>query len=156
MADWKTYLKAAENTARKQAPDLAKQAGDSARASSKKAGAYVRAVGKAADEGTRDSRQKAKRDAVAYGTVSYRYAKRAKLGTRLLHATRDALLMAACLFVFWMVLGWAGAKIPISVVIGVVLVLMIARFGVALFSGKGAKNVDPDPEDDSDIGGDRG
>ena len=43
MADWKTYVKAARNTARKQAPaakDAARRAGD-------RAGGYVRAAGKA-------------------------------------------------------------------------------------------------------------
>ena len=49
MADWKTYAKAARNTARKQAPD----ARDAARRSSDRAGGYVRAAGKAIDQGNR-------------------------------------------------------------------------------------------------------
>ena len=47
MADWKTYAKAARNTARKQAPE----ARDAARRASDRAGGYVRAAGKAIDEG---------------------------------------------------------------------------------------------------------
>ncbi|ASK66503.1 hypothetical protein CFK39_12560 [Brachybacterium avium] len=49
MADWKTYAKAARNTARKQAPE----AKDAARRASGQASAYVRAAGKAIDEGNR-------------------------------------------------------------------------------------------------------
>lgn len=49
MADWKTYAKAARNTARKQGPG----ARDAARRASDRAGGYVRAAGKAIDEGRR-------------------------------------------------------------------------------------------------------
>lgn len=49
MADWKTYAKAARNTARKQAPG----AKDAARRASGRAGDYVRAAEKAIDVGRR-------------------------------------------------------------------------------------------------------
>lgn len=49
MADWKTYAKAARNTARRQAPE----AKDAARRASGQAGAYVRAAGRAVDGGRR-------------------------------------------------------------------------------------------------------
>ena len=49
MADWKTYAKAARNTARKQAPG----AKDAARRAGGRASDYVRAAGKAIDEGRR-------------------------------------------------------------------------------------------------------
>lgn len=49
MADWKTYAKAARNTARRQAPE----AKDAARRASGQAGAYVRAAGRAVDAGRR-------------------------------------------------------------------------------------------------------
>lgn len=55
MADWKTYVKAARNTARKQAPaakDAARRAGD-------RAGGYVRAAGRAVDEGWREGEPRA-------------------------------------------------------------------------------------------------
>lgn len=55
MADWKTYVKAARNTARKQAPaakDAAHRAGD-------RAGGYVRAAGRAVDEGWREDGRRA-------------------------------------------------------------------------------------------------
>lgn len=47
MADWKTYAKAARNTARKQAPG----ARDAAKRASSRAGDYARAAGRAVDEG---------------------------------------------------------------------------------------------------------
>ena len=50
MAGWKTYAKAARNTARKQAPG----AKDAARRASGRASAYVRAAERAIDEGRRD------------------------------------------------------------------------------------------------------
>ncbi len=55
MADWKTYVKAARNTARKQAPaakDAARRAGD-------RAGGYVRAAERAVDEGWREDASRA-------------------------------------------------------------------------------------------------
>lgn len=55
MADWKTYVRAARNTARKQAPaakDAARRAGD-------RAGGYVRAAGRAVDEGWREDEPRA-------------------------------------------------------------------------------------------------
>jgi len=60
MADWKTYAKAAQNTARKQAPG----AKDAARRASGRAGAYVRAAERAIDEGRRpdDAPRRAERD----------------------------------------------------------------------------------------------
>lgn len=55
MADWKTYVKAARNTARKQAPaakGAARRAGD-------RAGGYARAAGRAVDEGWREDEPRA-------------------------------------------------------------------------------------------------
>ena len=50
MADWRTYAKAARNTARRQAPG----ARDAARRATDRAGDYVRAAGRAVDEGWRE------------------------------------------------------------------------------------------------------
>lgn len=58
MADWRTYAKAARNTARKQAPG----ARDAARRASERAGDYVRAAGRAVDEGWREDERDAPRD----------------------------------------------------------------------------------------------
>ena len=55
MADWRTYAKAARNTARKQAPE----ARDAARRATDRAGDYVRAAGRAVDEGWKDDRGQA-------------------------------------------------------------------------------------------------
>lgn len=57
MADWRTYAKAARNTARKQAPG----ARDAARRATDRAGDYVRAAGRAVDEGWRED-ERAPRD----------------------------------------------------------------------------------------------
>lgn len=53
MADWKTYAKAARNTARRQAPE----AREAARRAGDRAGGYVRAAGRAVDEGWREDRR---------------------------------------------------------------------------------------------------
>jgi hypothetical protein len=53
MADWRTYAKAARNTARRQAPG----ARDAARRATDRAGDYVRAAGRAVDEGWREDEQ---------------------------------------------------------------------------------------------------
>ena len=53
MADWKTYAKAARNTVRKQAPE----ARDAAGRASSRAGDYVRAAGRALEEGRREDGQ---------------------------------------------------------------------------------------------------
>lgn len=55
MADWRTYAKAARNTARKQAPG----ARDAARRATDRAGDYVRAAGRAVDGGWKDDRDQA-------------------------------------------------------------------------------------------------
>ncbi|MFC7466224.1 hypothetical protein [Brachybacterium sp. GCM10030252] len=57
MADWRTYAKAARNTARKQAP----AAGDAARRASSRASGYVRAAGKAIDEGRSEDEEPRRR-----------------------------------------------------------------------------------------------
>lgn len=56
MADWKTYARAARNTARKQAPGVKRSAQDSARRGSQRAGDYVRAAGRAVEESRREDR----------------------------------------------------------------------------------------------------
>ncbi|MFC0675852.1 hypothetical protein [Brachybacterium hainanense] len=132
MADWKTYVKAAQNTARKQAPDLARQAKESTRRSTARAGDYARAAGRALDEGTRESRTNARRDAAAYAVVAQRRIRGANLGRRLLAALRDALLMGLSIFVIWMIVSATGVKIPVQAVLVVVLVVMAVRFGWVL------------------------
>lgn len=56
MADWKTYAKAARNTARKQAPGVKRSAQESARRGSQRAGDYVRAAGRVVEESRREDR----------------------------------------------------------------------------------------------------
>lgn len=172
MSSWKTYAQAARNTARKQAPDIARAAEDSARRGTQKAGAYARAAGKAATEGTRESREKLAEDtaearekfhqgsarvtkqAPVYGKVAWRHVKEAHIGTRLLHALRDALLMGGSIAVIWGVVSATGIKIPFSIVLGLILVLMVVRFGWALF-GKGGRLDQEDAEEDCEVAEDR-
>lgn len=163
MNSWKTYAKAARNTARRQAPDLARQARDSARRSSERAGAYARAASKAADEGTRESRdhmrergRRYRHDAAVYTEVTRRHLRRARIGQRLLAALRDAVIMGASLGVIWFVVTRTGVQIPFTAVLAIVLVLMVVRFGWALWTGLGldADEEDPDEDEDGDAGAD--
>lgn len=141
MSDWKNYAKAARNTARKQAPDLARQAAQSAARSSEKARGYTRAAGKAINEGTRESRENARKSAAAYAVVAERRAKagvekvrKMEMKRRLIAATRDAMLFGMALGVIWFVITRAGIQIPISALLGVILILMAIRFAYALFA----------------------
>jgi len=54
MADWKTYAKAARNTARKQAPEVKRSAQESVRRGSRRTGDYVRAAGRVVEQSRRD------------------------------------------------------------------------------------------------------
>ena len=58
MADWKTYTKAARNTARKQGPE----ARDAAKRASYRAGGYVRAAGRAIEEGRGEDERRGAQD----------------------------------------------------------------------------------------------
>lgn len=141
MADWRTYAKAARNTARKQAPGARRAVEETARRSAERAGVYARAARTAADEGTRESRGQLRRDAdqwrrrsSAAVTVAGRRAQKAQIGKRFLAAVRDALIMGAALFAIWFVVTRTGVQIPFQVVIGVVLAVMVLRFGWALYA----------------------
>lgn len=138
MADWKTYAKAARNTARKQAPE----ARDAARRASDRAGGYVRAAGKAIDEGRdgnssprtttserpRVDGDKLRSDAAAYYTVASRRVTAANIGPRILRSLRDALLIGLSLFIIWGVLAAAGIPIPFTTVLIIVAVIVVASF----------------------------
>lgn len=132
MSDWKTYAKAARNTARKQGPDVA---------------GYVRAAGKALEAGAgeeqprtaREERplgERLQKDAAAYYTVAERRVKRANLIPRLLRAVRDAVLIGASLLAIWAVLAAAGIPIPFTGVVIAVLVIMVLSAGVSVFSAR--------------------
>ena len=132
MADWKTYVKAARNTARKQGPDVA---------------GYVRAAGKALEAGAGEERprtahqerplgERLQKDAAAYYTVAERRVKRANLIPRLLRAVRDAVLIGASLLAIWAVLAAAGIPIPFTGVVIAVLVIMVLSAGVSVFSAR--------------------
>ncbi|MGY5763986.1 hypothetical protein ACXET9_02135 [Brachybacterium sp. DNPG3] len=61
MADWKTYVKAAQNTARKQAPEVGRAAKESVEGAARRTGDYARAAGKAV-EGARREEPRDERD----------------------------------------------------------------------------------------------
>ncbi|MGP9537689.1 hypothetical protein ACT3SP_06730 [Brachybacterium sp. AOP43-C2-M15] len=154
MADWKTYAKAARNTARKQAPE----ARAAARRTSDRASGYVRAAGKAIDEGRRedggreDERRdedsprtdtaarpardgdRLRKDAAAYYTVAKRRADSANIGPRIMRALRDALLIGLSLFVIWGVLAAAGVPIPFTTVLIIVAAIVALSFGGGLYA----------------------
>lgn len=132
MSDWKTYAKAARNTARKQGPDVA---------------GYVRAAGKALEASAGEERpltareerplgERLQKDAAAYYTVAERRVKRANLIPRLLRAVRDAVLIGASLLAIWAVLAAAGIPIPFTGVVIAVLVIMVLSAGVSVFSAR--------------------
>ncbi|MDO5663201.1 MAG: hypothetical protein Q4G40_10935 [Brachybacterium sp.] len=151
MADWRTYAKAARNTARKQAPDLARQARDSASRGSHRARDYARAAGRAVDGGTRESRERVRKDAAAYTVVAGRHLRRARIGTRVARALRDAVIMGLSLLVFWFVITRTGVQIPISAVLVVVLLLMVLRFGWALFASPRDDGITDEELDEYDL-----
>lgn len=150
MSDWRTYAKAARSTARKQAPDLRRQAESSIRRSTERAGGYARAAGRAVEGGTRDSRRRARRTAAAYSVVTARSLRRARIGERLVSALRDAVLMGVSIAVIWFVVTRTGIAIPFSAVLIVILLLMVIRFGWALFSALPSE--DEELEDDLEHG----
>lgn len=142
MADWKTYAKAARNTARKQAPE----ARDAARRASDRAGGYVRAAGKAIDEGRDHDRDehssprttttprptidgdRLRKDAAAYYAVANRRVTAANIVPRIMRALRDALLIGMSLFIIWGVLAAAGIPIPFTTVLIIVGVIVAVSF----------------------------
>lgn len=149
MADWRTYAKAAQRTAQRQGPEVARQIREARERSahSREAGGslgardYLRAARTALDEGTRESREGLRRDAAAYAAVTERRARagaehvrRMSLKRRLIAAGRDAVLFGLALFAIWFVLSRAGLMIPASALIAVIAVLMVVRFGYALLA----------------------
>lgn len=140
MADFRTYMKAARNTARRQAPaakdalrrtaqDGVREVQIHGRAASKafehqaEAGRHSAARGVAsAERGLSDATKTLKASAI----VAERHYRSSRLGTRLLHAFRDAFIMAASLGAIWFVVSRI-VPIPITVVIIAAGLLMIAR-----------------------------
>ncbi|APX34343.1 hypothetical protein BH708_18340 [Brachybacterium sp. P6-10-X1] len=158
MADWKTYAKAARNTARKQAPG----ARDAAKRATSRAGDYARAAGRAVDAGRDDQQPPAsghgpqvrrdrergqdssprppldaeslRKGAAAYYTVAERRVRSAGIVPRILRSVRDAVLIGLSLLVIWLVLAAAGLQIPFSAVVIVVLVIVVISFGTGMYS----------------------
>lgn len=58
MADWKTYVKAARNTARKQAPEAQRAIRETTDQAVKRVGDYSRAAGKVVEETSRDDQRR--------------------------------------------------------------------------------------------------
>ncbi|HEX7350723.1 hypothetical protein [Brachybacterium sp.] len=161
MADWKTYAKAARNTARRQAPG----AKDAARRASDRAGDYARAAGKAVDGGRRSDEAPRRttsddsgsptsspsssttsaprpavdgahlrKEAAAYYTVASRRMTAANIGPRIMRSLRDALLIGLSLFVIWAVLAAAGIPIPFTTVLIIVGLIVVVSFGTGLYA----------------------
>lgn len=148
MADWRTYATAARRTAARQVADGTRRDGSRGRrderdrdgeaprnGASRRSpgmGEYARAAGRALDEGTRESRDRARRNAAATYVVAGRRVRRARLGMRLRHAFRDAVLMGLSIAIIWFVVTRTGVQIPPSILAVVILGMMAIRFGYAL------------------------
>lgn len=144
MADWRTYAKAARNTARRQGADARQSAGVYAQAARRTAERQAPEVRRAAER-TRDD---ARRTTAAYAAVTARRARQARLGQRLRNAFRDAVLIGLSLLALWFVITRTGVAIPLPAVAGVILVFMVVRFGYALFA-----RTDTTVDDDNDLEG---
>ncbi len=144
MADWRTYAKAAGNTARKQGA----AARSSASVYSRAARSTVQRQAPEAQRAIRRSRDGARRTAAAYTVVAGRRARRARLGQRLTNAFRDAVLVGASLGAIWFVITRTGVQIPFAAVAAVILVLMVVRFGYALLA-----RTDTTVDEDNDLDG---
>lgn len=129
MADWKTYAKAAQRTAKKQAP----AAKESLRRGMDDARLHARAAARTADRTTRDSRANARRTAAATAVAAQNHYRRTNVGTRLKNGVRDALLMALAVFVLWAVISRV-APIPWQAVVIVALALVVVRMAWTLFT----------------------
>lgn len=129
MADWKTYAKAAQRTAQKQAP----AAKESLRRGVDDARLHARAAARTADKSTRASRANARRTAAATAVAAQNHYRRANVGTRLKNGVRDALLMALAVFVLWAVISRV-APIPWQAVVIVALALVVVRMAWTLFT----------------------
>lgn len=135
MADWRTYAKAARDTARKQAPQArraaarsvvgaeraARDAGDRARRGAARTyAAREPEVRRRIEEGRRTAR--------AVGVAGGNAARRVSLGTRIKHALRDVLITVASVLVIALVLRFFGIMLPSTalwVVCGLVAVVRI-------------------------------
>lgn len=130
MSDWRTYAKAASNTARRgrdSARSSARVYTEAARRTAERQGPEVR-------RGMSESVARSRRTAAAYAVVAERRARRAQLGRRLANALRDALIMGASIGVIWFVITRTGVQIPVTAVLIVIAILMVVRFGYALLS----------------------
>lgn len=170
MADWKTYAKAARNTARKQAPG----ARDAAKRATSRAGDYARAAGRAVDAGRDDERgptsdERSPEDeprrassprpqldtdalskgAAAYYTVAERRVRSAAIVPRILRSLRDAILIGLSLLVIWLVLAAAGLQVPFSAVVIAVLVIVVISFATGMYTRFRYRETETDEDDPS-------
>ncbi|WP_058234790.1 hypothetical protein [Devriesea agamarum] len=135
MNDWRTYMKAARNTVRQQAPGAREAVKQTVKDAAQSARVNAKAAGHVLSSHTEQTRKAVRQDAAAYVVVAHRKLKRAQLGRRLLAALRDALIMGVSITVIWFILSKTAVKIPFEwVLIGIIL-LMALRFVVA-FSRK--------------------
>lgn len=139
MADWKAYAKAARNTAKKQAPGVKEAVGRSVNDGVREVRTYSRAASKVAGHNVhqgRESGQRSMREARktmrATAVVAERHYRRSRIGTRLLRALRDASLMAMSVLAIWFVFSRVF-PIPFTAVAVIMAVLVVLRFGWALF-----------------------
>ena len=109
-ATWRTYAKAARNTARRQAPD----------------------VGRAFQERRRDAR----RTAAATAVVAERRIREAGIWERLRAVVRDSALIIGSILVLWFIVTRTGAPIPLTAVLAVIGIILVVRVGYALIGSR--------------------
>ena len=137
MADWKTYAKAARNTARKQAPGVKQAAQRSMDDASRRTRDYATAARNTLDKQAPDARESARATvdrSREYARSSQERLRRVEIVPTLLRALREALLIGGSLFAIWGVLYLAGIPIPFTTVLIIVGVVVVFAFGGTVYA----------------------
>lgn len=149
MADWKTYAKAARNTARKQAPGAKRAVQREARAYAH--GAQKVWDAKAADnvrrgaENAKNSASESAKTMRAAAKVAGRRYRRANMTKRLLAALRDTSIIAVSLGAIWFVFSRI-IPIPVTWMLILLAVLVLLRIIAALMQDAYEETDPDDPE----------
>jgi hypothetical protein len=154
MADWKTYAKAARNTAKKQAPGVKQAAQRSVDDASRRTRDYATAARNTLDKqapGARESARATVDRSREYARSSQQRLRKVEIVPTLLRALREALLIGGSLFAIWGVLYLAGIPIPFTTVLIVVGVVVVLAFGGTVYAKfQRQREAGADPADGAD------
>ncbi|HIY25151.1 MAG TPA: hypothetical protein H9837_12770 [Candidatus Brachybacterium merdigallinarum] len=137
MADWKTYAKAARNTAKKQAPGVKQAAQRSVDDAGRRTRDYATAARNTLDKqapGARESARATVDRSREYARSSQQRLRKVEIVPTLLRALREALLIGGSLFAIWGVLYLAGIPIPFTTVLIIVGVVVVFAFGGTVYA----------------------